>query len=56
MRAISSMRTSFTKELLPFRVWQIYKAMVGFASSDRARFIVAAGVLAHCVGEIDQYL
>jgi hypothetical protein len=42
--------------LVPFRVWQIYKAMVGFASTDLARFVAAAGVLAHYVGDACQPL
>ena len=42
--------------LLPFRVWQIYKAMVGYASTDLARFVCAAGVLAHYVGDACQPL
>jgi hypothetical protein len=42
--------------LLPFRVWQIYKAMVGFASTDLERFVAAAGVLAHYVGDACQPL
>jgi hypothetical protein len=42
--------------LLPFRVWQIYKAMVGYAASDLARFVAAAGVLAHYVGDACQPL
>jgi hypothetical protein len=42
--------------LLPFRVWQIYKAMVGYASTDLARFVTAAGVLAHYVGDACQPL
>jgi hypothetical protein len=42
--------------LLPFRVWEIYKAMVGYASTDLARFVAAAGVLAHYVGDACQPL
>jgi hypothetical protein len=43
--------------LLPFRVWQIYKAMVGFVTArDIASFVCAAGVLAHYVGDACQPL
>lgn len=43
--------------LLPFRVWQIYKAMVGFvAAGDVEHFVAAAGVLAHYVGDACQPL
>jgi hypothetical protein len=43
--------------LAPFRVWQIYKAMVGYAhAQDLARFVAAAGVLAHYVGDLAQPL
>ncbi|MEW6369266.1 MAG: hypothetical protein AB1714_31990 [Acidobacteriota bacterium] len=40
---------------LPFRVWQIWDAMVGFLRGgdkpDLAQFVCAAGVLAHYVGD-----
>jgi hypothetical protein len=43
--------------LLPFRVRQIYRAMVKFASTgDRIRFVCAAGILAHYVGDACQPL
>jgi len=43
--------------LIPFRVWQIYDAMVGFAGAgDAKRFVCAAGVLAHYVGDACQPL
>lgn len=43
--------------LLPFRVWQIYDAMVEFLSNgQRDEFIVAAGTLAHYVGDACQPL
>jgi hypothetical protein len=50
--------------LLPFRVWQIFDAMVAFATpaagriSDEAiaKFVCAAGVLAHYVGDACQPL
>ena len=42
---------------LPFRVWQIYDEMVRFAhAGDLARFVAAAGVLAHYVGDASQPL
>jgi hypothetical protein len=43
--------------LLPFRVWQIFDAMVGFASEGQAaEFVCAAGVLTHYVGDACQPL
>jgi hypothetical protein len=43
--------------LLPFRVWQIYKAIVGFVQTgDVKSFVCAAGVLAHYVGDGSQPL
>ncbi len=43
--------------LLPFRVWQIYDAMVEFLSNgQRDEFIAAAGTLAHYVGDACQPL
>jgi hypothetical protein len=43
--------------LLPFRVAQIYNAMVGFAQKkDIASFIAAAGIVAHYVGDAGQPL
>jgi hypothetical protein len=41
---------------LPFRVWQIFAAMVQYAKSDGARFLTAAGCLAHYVGDSCQPL
>ncbi len=42
---------------LPFRVWQIYEAMVAFLKQRRvAEFVAAAGVLAHYVGDASQPL
>ena len=42
---------------LPFRVWQIYQEMVGFARErDVARFLCAGGVMAHYVGDACQPL
>jgi hypothetical protein len=43
--------------LLPFRVWQIFDAMVTFVTDgDRERFLCAAGVLAHYIGDACQPL
>ncbi len=43
--------------LLPFRVWQIFDAMVTFVGAgDHARFLCAAGVLAHYIGDACQPL
>ncbi|HLY90818.1 MAG TPA: hypothetical protein VKQ27_17685 [Acetobacteraceae bacterium] len=43
--------------LLPFRVWEIFDAMVGYAKQgDGQRFLCAAGVLAHYVGDACQPL
>lgn len=43
--------------LLPFRVWQIWKEMVGFLRNrDVERFVAAAGILAHYVGDASQPL
>ncbi len=46
-----------SKGTLPFRVWQIFSAMKGYAQKkDVARFVAAAGVLAHYVGDACQPL
>jgi hypothetical protein len=43
--------------LLPFRVWQLYDAMVAFvAAKDVTSYVAAAGVLAHYVGDACQPL
>ncbi len=40
---------------LPFRVWQLWEAMVGFLKGgDVLRYVAAAGVLAHYVGDASQ--
>ncbi len=42
---------------LPFRVWQLWQAMVDFlGAGDALRFVAAAGVLAHYVGDASQPL
>ena len=43
--------------VLPFRVWQIWDAMVGYLQNhDVIHFVAAAGVLAHYVGDASQPL
>ncbi len=43
--------------LLPFRVWQFFQAMLGFVSKgDVERFVCAAGILSHYVGDACQPL
>jgi hypothetical protein len=42
---------------LPFRVWQIWDAMVGYLKDkDVIHFVAAAGVLAHYIGDASQPL
>jgi hypothetical protein len=42
---------------LPFRVWQIFDALVDFArTGDTRSFVAAAGILAHYVGDASQPL
>jgi hypothetical protein len=42
---------------LPFRVWQLWDAMVGYLKDrDVLRFVAAAGVMAHYVGDASQPL
>jgi hypothetical protein len=42
---------------LPFRVWQIYKAMLHYIRNhDVKRFVAGAGVLSHYVGDASQSL
>jgi len=54
--AVGWTRTS-ERGLLPFRVWQIYKQMVGYvAARDLPRYVAAAGVLAHYIGDACQPL
>ena len=43
--------------LLPFRIWQIFDEMVGYVKNgDTLRFLCAAGVLSHYVGDSCQPL
>ena len=50
--------TTFEKRgLLPFRVWQFFDAMKGFAKAgDSVAFLCAAGIVAHYVGDACQPL
>jgi hypothetical protein len=42
---------------LPFRVWQIWEAMVAYLeAADLIRFVAAAGILSHYVGDASQPL
>jgi hypothetical protein len=50
-------KSKLKQGLLPFRVWQFFDAMTGFASShDVIGFVAAAGLLAHYVGDASQPL
>lgn len=42
--------------ILPFRVWQYFERMKVYAATDPARFIAAAGTLAHYIGDASQPL
>jgi hypothetical protein len=47
----------FKQGLLPFRIWQFYDALVGFAATgDAVGFLTAAGVAAHYMGDGSQPL
>jgi hypothetical protein len=46
-----------SRGLLPFRVWQIYEAMVAFVRAGQVeKFVCAAGILSHYVGDACQPL
>jgi hypothetical protein len=46
-----------SRGLLPFRVWQIFDAMVGFLKAGQvAEFVCAAGIISHYVGDSCQPL
>jgi hypothetical protein len=56
-RFYDSINTNYKRGALPFRVWQIYTEMVKFAKRrDINRFVCAAGILAHYVGDACQPL
>jgi hypothetical protein len=42
--------------ILPFRVWQHFERMKDYAATDPAKFLTAAGTLAHYVGDSSQPL
>jgi hypothetical protein len=49
--------TDSQRGCLPFRVWQIYKDMVQFVRNrEIAKFVTAAGVIAHYIGDACQPL
>jgi hypothetical protein len=49
--------TSLHRGLLPFRVWQLFDAMVAFATNNEPdKFVCAAGVLTHYLGDSCQPL
>jgi hypothetical protein len=49
--------TSSSRGLLPFRVWQFYKELVGFVKAKKYdAFVAGAGILAHFVGDACQPL
>lgn len=41
---------------LPFRIWLIFDALAACGRSDRSRFLCAAGILAHYIGDACQPL
>ncbi len=40
--------------ILPFRVWQHFERLKDYAATDPGKFIAAAGILAHSVGDASQ--
>jgi hypothetical protein len=51
----ASVKKTKSSGALPFRVWQIFAAMVGYGNNG-AKFLAAAGCLAHYVGDACQPL
>lgn len=49
-------KPDYKSGVLPFRVWQYFEAMKGFAATDLDAFVAAAGTLAHYVGDASQPL
>jgi hypothetical protein len=46
-----------SRGLVPFRVWQIFNAMVGYAQAGKAaEFVCAGGILSHYLGDVCQPL
>ena len=55
--AATQYKTPFKQGLLPFRVWQLYDAMVDFAKrKDVVGYLTVAGVAAHYIGDASQPL
>lgn len=53
----AGMKDSRSRGLLPFRCWQFFDAMVeAVRAGDAARFVCAAGILSHYVGDACQPL
>jgi hypothetical protein len=53
----NGMKAQSERGLLPFRVWQFFDAIVAAArEGDAARFVCAAGILSHYVGDACQPL
>ncbi|MCG6859030.1 MAG: hypothetical protein LJE67_13300 [Salaquimonas sp.] len=42
--------------IVPFRVWQFFERMKDFAASEPEKFLAAAGILSHYVGDASQPL
>jgi hypothetical protein len=52
-----SIGVGFKRGALPFRVWQMYNAMVAYVKSGKlAEFVCTAGIVAHYVGDACQPL
>ncbi|MGY3420808.1 hypothetical protein ACVWZW_001283 [Bradyrhizobium sp. F1.13.4] len=49
-------KPDYKSGVLPFRVWQYFEAMRGYAATDLDAFVAAAGTLAHYVGDASQPL
>ena len=55
--AAKQYRKVFKQGLLPFRLWQFFDAMVGFAEAgDALGFLTAAGIASHYMGDASQPL
>ena len=48
-------KQDYKSGILPFRVWQYFEALRGYAATDLDAFVAAAGTLAHYVGDASQY-
>jgi len=49
-------KPDYKSGVLPFRIWQYFDAMSGYAATDLDAFVAAAGTLAHYVGDASQPL